>query len=464
MPSRKVAFSSAILAIAAVSLLLPFALAYDPWAWLVWGREIAHLELDTDAGPSWKPLPVLVAVPLSLFGDAPPDLWLFVARAGWLAAVALAWRVAALLAPGTAAGPLAALGVVLLFDPFTSWTRQFAVGLAEPLLVALVLGALERHVTGARAQALVLMLAAALVRPEAWPFLAAYGAWLWRSEPRLRPWVAGAAMAVPVLWLVPDLIGSGDPLTGARRAREGTGSALGEGIEAIGRALEMPLAAFWPAAGWAALSARGNAAPAIRALAFGAVAWIAIVAVLAAAGYAGLPRFAAPAAAIVCVLGAVGVCVLVRERRLPQLVAAGALALALAIQGGFRAADIPGELDAAAASGDDVEELFRTVDAAGRERLEGCGAVTTSDFLTQPALAWRIERPLDRVAIRIRSSPESGSMLLDSDASASARNAVLRAGTLVASRGRWAAYAISCATSESSANDLAIAGVAGARR
>jgi hypothetical protein len=138
--------------------------------------------------------------------------------------------------------------------------------------------------------------------------------------------------------------------------------------------------------------------------------------------------------------------------------------LALAIQAGFRVADIPGELDRAAASGDDVEQLFATVDDAGRERLEGCGEVTTSDFLTQPALAWRLERPLDGVAIRIRSAPVAGSMLLDRDASEVARRSVVGAGSLLASQGRWAAYAISCATSESSASGLAIAGVAGARR
>ncbi|MGH2953958.1 MAG: hypothetical protein ACRDK9_08045, partial [Solirubrobacterales bacterium] len=312
MTIQRAWWPAGIVAIAAGSLALPFTLAYDPWAWLVWGRELVGLELDTDAGPSWKPLPVLVAAPFSLAGETAPELWLVVARAGWIAAAVLAWRLAAMLTPaGTRtqrviSGAIAGAGVVLLFDPFTSWTRQFAIGLAEPLLVALVLGAVERHLCGAHRQALALALAAALVRPEAWPFLAAYCVLLWRDRPELRTWVAGAAVAVPVLWLVPDLIGSGDPLTGARRAREGTGSALGEGIEAVGRSLELPLAALWPAAAWALFSARRAGERVIVALAIGALAWIAVVAALAAAGYAGLPRFAAPAAALVCVLGGVG--------------------------------------------------------------------------------------------------------------------------------------------------------------
>jgi hypothetical protein len=35
---------AACLALASLSLLLPSEPSYDPWAWLVWGRELAHLE------------------------------------------------------------------------------------------------------------------------------------------------------------------------------------------------------------------------------------------------------------------------------------------------------------------------------------------------------------------------------------------------------------------------------------
>ncbi len=142
----------AIAGLAALSLLAPFAPLYDPWAWLVWGREVAGLDLDTGAGPSWKPLAVMITTPLALAGDAAPTLWLLVARAGWLAAVALAYRLAWRLmfpvrvatgfatrfaprrvrhGPHGSPGVIAAVGVVLLFDPFTSWARQFAGGLSR---------------------------------------------------------------------------------------------------------------------------------------------------------------------------------------------------------------------------------------------------------------------------------------------------------------------------------------------
>src|SRR5436309_12425252 len=77
-----------------LTFLMPSAPTYDPWAWIVWGREVLHLDLSTVDGPSWKPLPVLLTTPFALFGPLAPDLWLFAARAGTIAGVVMAWRVA----------------------------------------------------------------------------------------------------------------------------------------------------------------------------------------------------------------------------------------------------------------------------------------------------------------------------------------------------------------------------------
>ena len=111
---------AAALAIAAVSLVvLPGSPAYDPWAWIVWGREFAHLDLSTPHGPSFKPLPVAVTTVLSIFGGAAPALWLVVVRAAGIVAVATAFRVAARLAPGAKVfAGLVAAGGVLLIDGF----------------------------------------------------------------------------------------------------------------------------------------------------------------------------------------------------------------------------------------------------------------------------------------------------------------------------------------------------------
>ena len=157
-----------------------------------------------------------------------------------------------------------------------------------------------------RGQALALGFAAALLRPEVWPLLAVYGIWALAARPGLRPWLVAIAVSLPALWLLVDLAGSGDPFTGVSRAREGTGSPPHELVESIGRSLELPLAGLWAGVAVAVATARQHREDEILALAYGAAAWIAIVAVLAAVGYAGLPRFAAPAAAVACVLGGIG--------------------------------------------------------------------------------------------------------------------------------------------------------------
>ena len=142
------------LGLAALSLLLPSQPAYDPMAWLVWGREIAHGGLDTAGGSSWKPLPVLFTVafaPLSALDDSiPPALWMVVARTGALLALALAFRLVFRLAgggpAGAAGGAAAAAALFLLPD----WLQFVAHGSEAPWAVALMLWAVERHMDGAR--------------------------------------------------------------------------------------------------------------------------------------------------------------------------------------------------------------------------------------------------------------------------------------------------------------------------
>lgn len=488
MPRSGPLVAAALVALAAASLLLPFAPVFDAWAWLVWGREAIGLDLDTAAGPSFKPLPVIIAAGLAPLGSAAPDGWLFVARLGWLATPVLAWRLASRLAfadrlsttlasrlaPARVrrgrllAGGVAALGVLLLFDPFTAWARQFAGGLSEPLLVAVVLAAIDRQLAERPGQALALATAAALLRPECWPLLVVYGAWLWRREPALRPWLVGAALAVPALWAFPDLLGSGSPLTGAARAREATGPPLGEAVEAAGRAANLVLVAIWVAAGVAVVDAWRGRERRILVLAAGSLVWIATVAALAGAGYAGLPRFAAPAAAVVCVLGGVGTVRAVaaidgardaRARRVGWSLA-GLAAIAALAQGALRASEVPGELRTAAEYERGVSQLRTLARELGPGAVRGCGDVATTEFLTETALAWQLDLPLRRVGLRLESAPERGTMFVDAGATAPARRAAQAAGRPLGERGRWSAYAISCA----SASAPAIAAVAGASR
>ena len=392
---------SPIGALAAASLAAPFAPVYDPWAWLVWGRELAGFDLDTSAGPSWKPLPALITTLFAPAGDAAPALWLFVARAGWLAAAALAYRLAwRLMFPvrvatrlarcasrlsrvrlaRNLAGALAAIGVLLLVRP----VHVVVAPVRRRPLRAAAGGAGARR-DRPRALRTPRPGAGAGVRGGAAAPRGLAAArrlrdlWLWRRDRDLRPWLVAAALALPALWLVarPDRLGRRRS-PGPSRAREGTGSPPHELVESIGRSLALPLAGLWAGVAVAVATARHHREDEILALAYGAAAWIAIVAVLAAVGYAGLPRFAAPAAAIACILGGIGFVRLLaaidgmragdRLRPVAQGLA-GAIVAVLVIQGAVRVAEIPGELESAARFGEGVDEIGDLVEEGGRERL-----------------------------------------------------------------------------------------------
>ena len=199
------------LVLAALSLLLPWALAFDPWAWIVWGRESGHFALDTSSGPSWKPFPVLFTTPFALAGDAAPALWLIVARAGGLLALAGVFVLAAHFG-GRWAGVAGTAAMAL--SPW--WLFNTALGNSEGMLAAAVLWAIVAHLAGRPRAALALATAAALMRPEVWPFLGAYGVWLWRTDRRA---VILAGAAIPLLWFGPDLLGAGGALDASRTAR-----------------------------------------------------------------------------------------------------------------------------------------------------------------------------------------------------------------------------------------------------
>ena len=310
-----------------------------------------------------------------------------------------------------AAAAVAAAGIVLLFDPLTPWLRQFAGGLSEPLLVALVLAAVERGLAERERQALALATAAALIRPEVWPALLVYAVWLWRRRSSLRPLIVAALLAVAVLWFVPDLLGSGSFFTGAERAREGSGSPPVEGLEVLVRAFELPLAALWAGFAIAAIAARRRGDQAVYAVAAGALCWIALVAVMAAAGYAGLPRFLAPAAAVVCGLGAAGLARIPwGDRGVRPLVAAVALGLLLVGQGAVRAVELADDAASATRISDARAELGQIVDEVGAERIRECAPVVVGAIEGQTALAWSLDVPISEVDVS-KTPPAQGFFL-----------------------------------------------------
>lgn len=404
---KLVVLGAIVLAIA--SLLLPSEPTYDPWAWIIWSREVTEGALSTTSGPSWKPLPVLLVTPFALLGDdIAVAAWLVTARAGGLLAVVMALRLGARLA-GPVAGVIA--GVALLFaDEFV---RNFARGNSEGLLVALVLFAVERHLDGRRGSAFALGLAAAMLRPEVWPFIGLYGLWLGWREPWHRGLVAGSLVALVVLWFGAEWWGSGNPLRASDRARQpNPGSAAFADhpfLEVFARSWHVLV---FPVLLGAAIGLASAVHDALRRgggglrIAFGAGAAVLMimVAAMTQVGYAGNLRYVALPAALLCALAGAGWVDVVRAvgRRWGQ--GAGATAVALIL-----AATVPFVVHEAGTFAKDMRlvraeaALYRDLDnavaaAGGAARARSCGAIYTGNFDTT-ALAWRLHVPLERAEI-----------------------------------------------------------------
>lgn len=411
----------ACLALAALSLLLPSTPTFDPWEWINWGREILHGQLSTAEAASWKPLPVLFTTPFALFGSAAPDLWLVVARGAGLLALFAGFVLARRAAPGAAGiagGVFAALGLAVTRG---NWLYIF-LGNSEGLLVLLVLVAVLLHLDGRPRAALVAGTGAALLRPEVWPFLLAYGLWqVWRDRPVLGLG-AGLAAIVVAAWLVPEKLGSGKWLRAADRAvqpEKGSPSlanARHPFLAVLDAAQHQPgrtvLAGVVLAAalGIRALM-RGRARDAWPlALAVAALAWALLVAVMTGSGFAGNPRYLVLSTAVLVVAAgaAWGRAAAWVGARLGGGRAAAVAALAVVALGVL--SGLPAVPDAAptahalafqARLREDLPQAIRL--AGGRDRVVACGPAST-ELYQVPMVAWHLRVEHRFVAKRLRAT------------------------------------------------------------
>ncbi len=398
--------TSVALGLAIASLAVARSPTFDVWSWLVWGREIAHGDLVTTWGPQFKPLPVAVATLAAPLGSAAVPIWIVVARTAGLLAVGaaarLAWRAA-----GPVAAAIAAVSLVSV-HLFAVYLMPF--GMSEPMLVAFVLWAADRHLEGRGQTAFVLLVGASLLRVETWPFLLAYAILLYRRRSARPVVIAALLLLVPAAWFLPEWWGSGHPF------RIGNGQAVpGDPTSKAHPGLAVLSSSFDDVLTWVWAGALLGLAWAIRTrnrflleLAGIGTAWLIIVAVMAEAGVSsGVARYLIVSHSVACVLCGVGWVALARKAaslvgsRLPRRATAARLAAALAVaalavpsaltlDGWLRtgAKDISHQQGAYEATARAIEQ------AGGGAVLNRCGTVIWTRTYREPQVAWLLDRHL----------------------------------------------------------------------
>jgi hypothetical protein len=416
--------------------VLPTVPSYDPWSWIVWGREITdpHISFIISGGPSWKPLPFVFTTIWGAFGNAAPTLWVITARIGGLLGLVAAWRLAYKLASdgppsargtsvprgrtaGIAAAVIAVAAVLLTQD----WFYYFLHGTSESALIGCTLWAVERLVEGKRIQAFWLMVAASLIRPEWVPLEILYAAWLVWREPRFRSWqmivmfLSGLAL-FPIAWFVPPWIGSGDAFLAASHAAQYNGNLGPHPFIAVNsRGVNdqvLPILAFGIAG--VLIGFLRDRRRMILVLGLAVIIYYAVVVVETMKGYPGLERFFLPDASLICVLGGYG---MVRIAQLAGELAPGRIAA------GGNGASVVAVLAFAVLAAVSVPFITTRISEARADFPQASLAVTTSNQMTkvvaavggrngvfpckssfaavnhgvQSEMAWKLKVPLERV-------------------------------------------------------------------
>lgn len=390
------------LAAAAGSLLYQNAPDFDPWGWIIWGREVLHLDLNSVQGPSWKPGPVLFTTVFAVFGGAAPTLWMLTARLGLLLAVVMAYRVASRLG-GRLAGVIAAVLLLTL----NNFLHGALYAESEPLMVGFLLFAVDLALSRRHRAALLLFWLAALMRPEIWPLMLAYSGYLWLRAPRERGWVLAAWALTVLLWFGGDWWGSGNPFTSSERAKQFVRWSPWDQYREPARAMLTFFAnrLHRPAivlALVAVVVAAVRRTREVLLVALGSLVTLACVAAMAQAGYPVLDRFLFASLALAFVLAGVGAAQLVAFASRRHTIAGVAVAVLvaaalspLAVNNARRWGPI---LKDARHWSREVNTLPQAVAAAGgASQVAACRESITTYLLMMPTLAWDLHVHMWRI-------------------------------------------------------------------
>jgi hypothetical protein len=408
--------------------------SFDSYGWLVWGHQTIAGSLNTNAAPSWKPLPYLFTVPFALFGHYQLWLWMITSLAitlgGSVAAGRIVYRLTVrepqgasrAVAPldgrrryaGIAAGLFTAVALVGIQD----WWHYVLSAQSDTVIAALCLGAVDCHLSGRVRWAFGLGVLAALGRPEVWPFLGLYSVWAWFARPAMRWLIASGIVVLLALWFGVPALTSRSPFVSATNAF-GSGRRLRSDrvLGTIDRFLDLSATPLEIVALISLLWAALRRDLVVLALAAGGAAWVVIEIAFSLHGWPGLGRYMFGAGAVMVVAAGVLVGRLLTDfgpvlagwLRRPRLETASTWAgimLAVALVASLVPAAISTgrlerrDLHAQRLRTKEINLLSGTVSRlGGTTRLAKCGeALTRLEY--QTILAWTLRRNVAAIGFK----------------------------------------------------------------
>jgi hypothetical protein len=393
---------------------------FDPYGWLVWGHQTIVGNLDTNAAPSWKPLPYLFVVPYALAGHYELWLWMITSVAISLSGVIFAGRIAYRFTDAPADRRYAAIaaavfaGVALLgIRDYWHYILSYQ---SDPMVVSLSLGAIDCHLSGRPRWAFVLGALAGLARPEVWLFLGLYAIWAWRAIPSMRWLIVGVVLAMLALWFGVPALTSRTPFQ-AGTAAIGSGRALHSDkvYGTIDRFLDMHETPLELAALLAVVFAIWRRKWTVVALAGGALAWVIIEIAFSLHGWPGLQRYMFAAGGVMVVLAATAIGWLLSEpARLSAkagwagAVLAAVIVVSLVPAASSRAGTEHKDLRAQRARTTEIDRLAATISRyGGPARFGPCGEPLTR-LEYQTILAWNLHVNVARVGYKYSPAIASG--------------------------------------------------------
>ena len=396
--------------------------AYDAYGWLVWGHQALAGNLNTDGAPSWKALTFLFTLPYGLAGRGAMGLWMVTAVAGALSGGVFAARIAYRLTgahPGRPYAPVVAAAFagagVLGID---GYSHLVLIANSDPLVASLCLAAIDAHLSKRPRLAFVLVVLAALGRPEAWPFAGLYALWAWRAIPSARfriGLVLGIAVIPALSFGIPALT-SRSWLSAANLDLNSINALHGDKFTGVlGRFFGLYEWPMWVAVAVALVLVVMRRDRAALALAAAAALWVAVEIAFAYHGFSAVARYLIEPAAVFVTLAGAGVgWVLAGTARLARVSSAAGLVAVLVLL----VALVPSVRNRATITRGEIEQAHRFTAQdnslaavikrdGGATRIRACGQPVTG-LGHQSVLAWDVGLNVGNVGYRPGKSIDSG--------------------------------------------------------